>query len=76
MILTDLVKDKTVHFEYYREGELWYRTSGDFAFPVPIADTGMGVFKANDKAIFFMRWIRKQLEVVLEWENQKTILDL
>ncbi len=33
-----------------------------FTFPVPIEDTGDGQFNAEDKAILFMRYIRKELE--------------
>jgi hypothetical protein len=50
---------KQVHFVRYQQGELWYVTEGGFEFPVPIADTGSAEFKAQDKAILFMRWIRK-----------------
>ena len=39
----------------------------DFIFHVPFVDLKGGRFKAEDKAIFFMRWIRKQFEA-----NQKT----
>jgi hypothetical protein len=41
---------------------LWYRTSEtNLLFPVPIADTGTSTVLATEKAIFFMRWIRKYL---------------
>lgn len=60
--LKDLVKDSMVHFKFYRQGELHYETDGGFQFVVPTADTGDGVFLAEDKAILFMRYIRKQLE--------------
>jgi hypothetical protein len=53
-----------VRFQYYRDHELWYATEGGFEFPVPIDDTGTGIFKAEDRAIRFMRWIRKQIAVV------------
>lgn len=64
MELKDLVgKDKKVEFLYYRKGELWYKTvEEDFRFPVPISDTGDGTFLVEDKAILYMRYIRKQLE--------------
>jgi hypothetical protein len=63
--LLDLVKDKTVHFMFYRSGNLWYIIDDDgFEFPVPITDCGDAVFLAEDKAILFMRYIRKQLQVV------------
>lgn len=35
-----------------------------FIFPVPIEDTGDGQFNVEDKAIIFMRYIRKYLEVL------------
>lgn len=44
-----------------RRGDLIYRI-GAFSFAVPIADMGDGEFLPEDKAILFMRWIRKQLE--------------
>lgn len=71
MTLTEMVKNKTVKFKYYRENELWYVTEDGFEFPVPISDTGLAVFQAEDKAMLFMRWIRKQLDKVKEWEAQK-----
>ena len=70
MTLTEMVKDKTVRFVHYRDGELTYRTEDGFEFPVPISDTGTGTFQAEDKAIFFMRWIRKQLDAVKGWEDE------
>ncbi len=33
-----------------------------FQFPVPIEDCGDGQFNVEDKAILFMRYIRKHLE--------------
>jgi len=63
----ELVKDRTVSFCYYRDGELWYRVDpvGEevpFFFPVATSDTGTAMFKATDRAILFMRYIRKQHE--------------
>jgi hypothetical protein len=63
--LKEMVENKKVKFEYYRDKELWYSTEDGFKFPVPIEDIGTGVFKAEDKAILFMRWIRKQQEVLI-----------
>ena len=62
--LLDMVKDKKVHFSFYREGELWYKTDDGFEFPVPISDIGNATFLAEDKAILFMRYIRKHLEMI------------
>lgn len=71
MTLKELVKNKKVRFKLYRDGELWYETEDGFEFPVPISDTGTGIFKAEDGAIQYMRWIRKHLEVRAEWEKER-----
>ena len=63
MNIKDLVKDTTVKFLYFRHKELWYEVVGKgFRFPVPVDDTGDGTFLPEDKAMIFMRYIRKQLE--------------
>ncbi len=62
--IKEMVENKVVKFQYFREGELWYATEDGFKFPVPITDVGTGVFNAEDRAILFMRWIRKQREVI------------
>ena len=56
-----MVKDKVVRFKFYREGELIYETECGFVFPVPLADVGNATFMAEDKALLFMRYIRKHL---------------
>jgi len=61
--------NQQVNFQFYRQGELWYVTDSGFSFPVPIADTGTGIFLARDKAIIFMRYIRKQLQSVKEQDE-------
>lgn len=48
-----------VVFEYYRDGSLWYKTVNDEIFPVPINDIGNATFKREDKALLFMRYMRK-----------------
>ena len=55
--------NKKVHFEFYRQGVLYYKTDTGLLFEVPTSDIGDAVFLAEDRAILFMRWIRKQLEV-------------
>ena len=57
---------KKVNFSFYRQNELWYKTEDGFEFPVPTQDTGDGVFLAEDKAIFFMRYIRKHVKMIEE----------
>ena len=59
--LKTMVKDKVVRFKYYRNGELFYATDCGFVFPVPVSETGHATFLAEDKALLFMRYIRKQL---------------
>lgn len=70
-----------VRFLHYRKGELWYgvEKEGDrygvsyerqwrrlFEFPVPISDCGDATFLAQDKALLFMRYIRKHLAALKE----------
>lgn len=52
---------KKVRFVRFRKGELIYTTECGFEFPVPVEDTGDGVFLAEDKAMMFMRYIRKHV---------------
>lgn len=63
--LSDCIKGK-VHFLYYRANHLWYKCDNDFTFPVPISDIGDATFMAEDKAILFMRYIRRQLEIIAD----------
>jgi hypothetical protein len=60
-----MVKDgKKVRFAFFRGRELWYRHEDGFEFPVPIDDVGDAVFLADEKAILFMRYIRKHAEAI------------
>lgn len=66
--LKELVKDTRVRFTFYRKGELWYEVVGQqFEFPVSIEDTGDACFCAEDKALLFMRYIRKHLKYLKEF---------
>ena len=58
-----------VRFEHFVDNALWYRCDNGFMFPVPVSDTkdsidaiNSPIFLAEDKAIYFMRWIRKHIE--------------
>lgn len=65
MNLKNMIKDqKKVHFSFYRDMELWYMTEDGFEFPVPIKEVGNATFMAQDKAILFMRYIRKHMEML------------
>jgi hypothetical protein len=56
-----------VHFQFYRQGHFYYAvqevySSEMYEFPVPIDDIGTATLNRTDKAITFMRWIRKAIE--------------
>lgn len=67
---TELLKSRVkgrVVFRYFVADQLVYACDDGFCFPVPIEDTRNGdasppIFNASDKAIYFMRWIRKHME--------------
>lgn len=60
-----VAKGNKVYFEFYRQGELWYRTECGFKFPVPISeDAGNTTFLAEDRAIMFLKYIKKQIKAV------------
>ncbi len=65
MNIKDMVGgDKKVVFKYFKSGELWYETETGFLFPVPVFEAGNAVFLPEDKAIMFMRYIRKHIALV------------
>lgn len=65
-----VINNQQVHFQFYRQGELWYRTDTGFEFPVPTSDMGDAVFSRDDKALLFMRYIRKHLENIEEGRKE------
>lgn len=65
----DLVKNKKAYFESYRNGNLTYITDDGFQFPIPISDTGNGLFLDEHNALDLMRWIRKQMELIRTADN-------
>ena len=74
MNIKDMVKDgKKVHFQFYKLGELWYNTEDGFQFPVPINDTGDGIFLRDDKAMLFMRYIRKHIAYLEDAKNEANV---
>lgn len=63
MNIKNMVKDnKKVYFVRFKKGNLYYKTECGFEFPVPVSDTGDGEFLREDKALTYMRWIRKQIK--------------
>ncbi|MCK9567400.1 hypothetical protein M0R72_00455 [Candidatus Pacearchaeota archaeon] len=67
-----VVNNQKVRFVHYQDKELWYATECGFEFPIPISDCGSGIFLPEDKAIAFMRWIRKHLDLI---EKSKSYVD-
>lgn len=70
MNLKDMVqKGKKVRISSYCSGQLWYKTEGGFEFPVPVNDrkeVGNATFLSEDKAIYFMRYIRRHIQFLEE----------
>lgn len=65
--IKDIVKDNTVRFAKYRQGIAYYTVrvpseGVDYIFPVPLSDIGDATLLATDKAMAFMRYIRKAIE--------------
>jgi hypothetical protein len=71
-----LLGDKKVVFLRYQDQALWYRAENGFEFPVPVSDTGMGIFLPEDKALVFQRWIRKHLDFLKMAVDAQTSLPL
>ena len=62
--IKELVKGNHVEFSFYRQGVFHYTVYswGDqYTFPVPQEDIGSATLLKRDKAITFMRWIRKAI---------------
>ena len=73
--IKEMVNDnQKVRFSFYRDGQLWYQTECGFEFPVPIADAGTATFLAEDRAILFMRYIRKHREYITESMAEEGVL--
>ena len=64
-----VVNNQKVRFKFYRDQQLWYETECGFRFPVPITDAGTATFLDEDRAILFMRYIRKQIATVEESQS-------
>ncbi len=74
--LIEKVKAKSVCFTHYKDGDLWYVTEDGFAFPVPVEDIGNATFYARDKALLFMRYIRKHMEMLDKAKHEIETVDL
>ena len=65
MNIKDIVKDNTVRFVRYRQGIAYYAVNvpadGAHVFPVPLEDIGNATLELEDKAIMFMRYIKRAM---------------
>jgi hypothetical protein len=67
MDIKQIVKNNEVRFSRYRKGYAYYTVfvpseDASYSFPVAISDIGDATLLATDKALVFMRYIRKALE--------------
>ena len=66
MNIKDIVRDSTVRFVRYRQGVAYYGVdvpeSGVYVFPVPLDDMGGATLELEDKAVMYMRYIRRAIE--------------
>ena len=67
MGIKEIVKDNEVRFLRYRQGNAYYAVrvpseGVDYMFLVPLSDIGDATLLATNKAIVFMRYIRKAIE--------------
>lgn len=65
MTIKDLIKDNVVTFSYLRKGVAYYNVSFEnitYVFPVSLEDIGDATLLKEDKAIMFMRYMRKALD--------------
>ena len=72
--IKDLIKNNDVVFLDYRRNNLWYSIDNEdinFIFPVPIDDIGNATFNCRDRAILFMRYIRKYHDSITKEEKEQ-----
>lgn len=65
MNIKDIIKDNTVEFVYLKKGIAYYvvkYNNIEYIFPVDLEDLGDGTLYKSDRAIYFMRYIRKALD--------------
>lgn len=65
--LKSLIKNNVVNFDFYRSNVMYYTVYDPsdgkyYRFPVRLNDAGEATLLAEDKAILYMRWIRKAQE--------------
>lgn len=58
--------NKVVNFTRFQGGQLWYSTECGFEFPVSLQEVGQSTYPSQDKALLFLRFIRKHIEMIQE----------
>ncbi|MEM7081539.1 MAG: hypothetical protein AAF465_02275 [Pseudomonadota bacterium] len=65
MNIKDIVRGNTVRFVRYRQGVAYYGVDipkrGAYLFPVPLEDVGGATLELEDKAVMYMRYIRRAM---------------
>lgn len=72
--IKEMIRGK-VRFDFYRDGNLYYRTENGVIFPVPVSEAGTATFLAEDKAILFMRYMRRFITSMEVDENGHVATD-
>jgi len=63
--IKQIIENNTAQFSFYQEGKVYYSISVEndmYEFPIPIEEVGTGVLLRDEKAIYFMKWIKKAIE--------------
>ena len=63
--IKEIIKDNVVKFSHLRAQVAYYNVKvldKTYVFPVPLEDIGVSTLLAQDKAITFMRWIRRSID--------------
>lgn len=84
-----VANDNLVYLTRIFDGQLWYKVSytdgygGEpkvgqpiwtFEFPVPISEIGTATFYPQDRAILFMRYIRKHMQFLHAAQEESKIV--
>lgn len=78
--IKQLIREQA-RFTHYEEGNLWYQViwtdddgawGGLFDFPIPVEDAATGRFLSSDRAMIFMRWMRKHIELLTKALTEST----
>ncbi len=59
-----VINNQKVHFSFFRDNQFWYKTDLGFVFPISLEEVQAGkvTLLQEDKALLFMRWMRKYIE--------------